>query len=101
MTPHRNLLDAGKEVAARTPLVPDPAVEVPLIWPSRGESGGMRWIVATIPEMREAIARISKVDADAAQAANERQSDLVERPRSDFSEPVKGTGTTETARTSQ
>lgn len=52
MSPHSRILDAAREVAARTPLQPDPSVDVPLIWPARtGPNGGMRWIVATIPEM--------------------------------------------------
>ena len=59
MTPHSRIADAAREVAARTPLQPDPSVEVPLIWPCRtGPSGGMRWIVATLPEMRAAIQRV-------------------------------------------
>ncbi len=52
MRSHVSIIDAGREVAARTPLQPDPSVDVPLIWPARsGPNGGMRWVVATIPEM--------------------------------------------------
>jgi hypothetical protein len=56
VTPHRSVLLAAAEVAARTPIEPDPAIDVPVIWPCRtGPNGGMRWIVATIPEMRERL----------------------------------------------